>query len=72
MAFRPNRLGLLVVLDPDAARARLESLLQRHGGVVAVAKHLQVDRHTVQRWVLRLGLAPSPATRGRPRAEPQA
>ena len=72
MAFRPSRLGLLVVLDPDAARTRLEALLQRHGGVVAVSKHLGVDRHTVRRWVSRLGLGVSPAPRGRRRAEPPA
>jgi transposase-like protein len=55
-----------VILDPTAARRRLVALLEKHGGVVAVARELGVDRHTVQRWVSRLGLAENPGARGRP------
>jgi len=40
--------------DPAAAHTKLKGLFGKHGTMEAVAKHLQVDRHTLQRWIARL------------------
>jgi predicted transcriptional regulator len=66
MAYRPVRLGMKMTEDPAAAFKQLHGLFAKHGTMEAVAKHLAVDRHTLQRWVARL----AKAGLGDPRTKP--
>lgn len=72
MAFRPSAFGVLVYTEEGKARQELSALVVKVG-VVAAAAELGVDRHTVQRWMRRLGLDPSGApVEKKPRKKRQA
>ena len=45
---------MMMTEDPAAAFKQLQGLFAKYGTMEAVAKHLDVDRHTIQRWIARL------------------
>lgn len=63
MAFRHNRVGILVATDPEAAVAELRRLFGKHRTMEAVSKALEVDRHTIPRWIKSLTAAGHPDPR---------
>ena len=57
MAFKHNRIGILVATKPEAAQKELRRLFAKHGEIAVVAKSLGVDRHTIPRWIKTLAAA---------------
>jgi DNA invertase Pin-like site-specific DNA recombinase len=57
MAFKHNRIGILVATKPEAAQRELRRLFAKHGTLDAVAKSIGVDRHTIPRWIRTLDAA---------------
>ena len=71
MAYRPVMLGFTVGQDPAKACDELRGLYAKFGTMDAIAKHLEVDRHTIQRWLTRLaklGMDPRPKVGPKPAA----
>ena len=54
MAYQPTKLGSIVITDPAKAYSKLAALFLRHKTIQAVADSQNIDRHTVQRWLISL------------------
>lgn len=57
MAFKHNRIGILIATKPQAAHAELRRLFGKHGTSEAVARAVGVDKHTIPRWIRTLAAA---------------
>lgn len=52
--FRPTRFAILMATEPGKAHAKLCKLYEKLKTIDAVARELDVERHTVGRWIKRL------------------
>lgn len=55
MAYVEQALGLLVKLEPERARAKIEAAYKRHGSLGKTAVALGVSRRSLLRWRKLLG-----------------
>lgn len=59
MSYKPNKMGMLVQINPDQARKQLLTAFRRYdGGTTQVATALDVNIATVKRWIAKLEIRP--------------